>query len=87
MRGRNNAIAVENLNNFQVRDDAASKVFEAMYAGSTDKVLNGTGRETFEAVALLQSIEKTPYQPASRVSRRRVSATACGRSRSSSKPT
>ena len=31
---------------------------------SSDQVLNGTGRETFEAVALLQSIQKTPYQPA-----------------------
>ena len=64
MRGRNNAVAVENLNNFQVRNDSASKVFQAMYAGSTDKVLNGTGRETFDAVKLLQSIEKPPYQPA-----------------------
>ncbi|HVY02703.1 MAG TPA: DUF1501 domain-containing protein, partial [Caulobacterales bacterium] len=27
-------------------------------------VLNGTGRETFEAVSLLQSLQKTPYQPA-----------------------
>ncbi len=35
-----------------------------MYAGTNDQVLNGTGRETFEAVALLQSIQKTPYQPA-----------------------
>jgi uncharacterized protein (DUF1501 family) len=35
-----------------------------MYAGSDDQVLNGTGRATFEAVALLQSLQKTPYQPA-----------------------
>jgi uncharacterized protein (DUF1501 family) len=64
LRGPKNAIAVENLNNFTVRDAAASKVLQSMYAGSTDQVLNGTGRETFEAVALLQSIQKTPYQPA-----------------------
>jgi uncharacterized protein (DUF1501 family) len=61
MRGRNNAVAIENLNAFQVRGDAASKVFEAMYAGSSDTALNGTGRETFDAVKLLQSIEKQPY--------------------------
>src|SRR5579864_393814 len=31
MRGRNNAVAIESLNNFQVRNDSASKVFQAMY--------------------------------------------------------
>jgi uncharacterized protein (DUF1501 family) len=64
MRGRNNALAIESLNTFQVRNDGASKVFEAMYGSSSDKVLNGIGRETFDAIKLLQSIEKQPYQPA-----------------------
>ena len=64
LRGTNNAVAVDNLNSFSVRDAAAAKVLESMYAGSQDQVLGGTGRETFEAVALLQSIQKTPYQPA-----------------------
>ncbi|MGA2711485.1 MAG: DUF1501 domain-containing protein [Bryobacteraceae bacterium] len=65
LRGAQSAIAVENLNNFTVRDAGASKMLQAMYSGSTDQVLNGAGRETFDAVALLQSIQKTPYQPAS----------------------
>ena len=64
LRGTQNAIAVENLNNFTVRDTGASKMLQSMYSGTTDQVLNGAGRETFEAVALLQSIQKTPYQPA-----------------------
>ncbi len=64
MRGANSAIAVENLNNFTVRDSGASKVLQAMYTGTNDEILGGTGRETFDAVALLQSIQKTPYQPA-----------------------
>jgi uncharacterized protein (DUF1501 family) len=64
MRGANNAIAVENLNSFTVRDAGASKMLEAMYKSSGDLVLNETGKDTFEAVALLQSIQKTPYQPA-----------------------
>jgi uncharacterized protein (DUF1501 family) len=63
LRGAKSAIAVENLNNFTVRDAAASKVLQSMYAGTSDQILNGTGRETFEAVALLQSIQKTAYQP------------------------
>jgi len=64
LRGAQNAIAVENLNNFTVRDTGASKMLQSMYSGTTDQVLNGAGRETFEAVALLQSIQKTPYLPA-----------------------
>jgi uncharacterized protein (DUF1501 family) len=63
LRGIQNAIAVENLNNFTVRDSAASKALQSMYASTNDQILNGTGRETFEAVSLLQSIQKTPYQP------------------------
>jgi len=62
LRGAQNAIAVENLSNFTVRDPAASKVLQSMYSNTGDQILNGTGRETFEAVALLQSIQKTPYQ-------------------------
>jgi uncharacterized protein (DUF1501 family) len=64
LKGNNNAVAVENLNNFTVRDAAASKVLESMYGSTQDRILGGTGRETFDAVALLQSLQKTPYQPA-----------------------
>jgi uncharacterized protein (DUF1501 family) len=63
LRGPQAAIAVENLNNFTVRDDAASKVLESMYKGTSDQILGGTGKETFEAVSILDSIRKTPYQP------------------------
>lgn len=64
MRGANSVVAVENLGNFMVKDTAAAKTLQSMYAGSKDQILGGTGRETFEAVSLLQSIQKTPYQPA-----------------------
>jgi uncharacterized protein (DUF1501 family) len=64
LRGNNSAVAVENLRNFTVHDAAASKVLESMYGSTNDEILGGTGRETFEAVALLESIRKTPYQPA-----------------------
>ena len=63
MRGHNNAIAVESLANFTVRDTGASSALQAMYAGSGDQILGGTGRETFDAMALLRSLQKTPYQP------------------------
>ena len=64
MRGANSVVAVENLGNFMVKDTAAANTLQSMYAGSKDQILGGTGRETFEAVSLLQSIQKTPYQPA-----------------------
>jgi uncharacterized protein (DUF1501 family) len=64
MRGDNDAVAVESLGAFNVRDASAAKTLEAMYSGSGDEVLNGTGRATFEAVAILQSLQKTPYTPA-----------------------
>ncbi len=63
LRGPNGAVAIENISTFGVRDAGASKVLEAMYAGTQDQILNGAGRETFEAAALLQSLAKTQYQP------------------------
>jgi uncharacterized protein (DUF1501 family) len=71
LRGSQSAIAVDNLSNFTVRDAAATKVLQSMYEGTGDKILNGTGRETFEAVALLQSIQKAPYQPSANYPRGR----------------
>jgi uncharacterized protein (DUF1501 family) len=64
LRGRNEAVSINNLNDFQVRDARGASTFESMYAGTTDKVLNGTGRETFEAVKLMQAIQKQGYTPA-----------------------
>src|SRR5579863_1001191 len=54
LRGLNDAVAIANLSDFQVRDPRGASTFESMYAGTMDKVLNGTGRETFEAVRLMQ---------------------------------
>ncbi len=64
MRGSNSAIAVEKLDSFQVKDSIAARALQSLYAGSADAVLNGTGKETFDAVSIIQSVQKTPYQPA-----------------------
>jgi len=64
LRGHNDAVAINNLNEFQVRDSQESSVFESMYENTSDKFLNGTGRETFEAVKLMQSIARQAYTPA-----------------------
>ena len=63
MRGSNPAAAIENLNSFRLRDAGSAGVLETMYAGTTDTVLQGAGRETFEAVKLLESLQRESYTP------------------------
>ncbi len=64
LRGPNEAVAIESLRSFQVRDANAAKIFESLYLSTDDQVLNGTGKETFEAVSILKKIQSTPYTPA-----------------------
>ncbi len=65
LRGGNSVVALDNISTFGVRDQASAEVLKSMYGGSKDALLGNTGRETFEAVALLKGIQQTPYQPAS----------------------
>ena len=72
LQGRLPAVAVSNLQDFSVggRGPAASPVstaFQAMYAGSNDKLLSGEGQETFEAVKMLKASDPAHYQPANGV--------------------
>jgi uncharacterized protein (DUF1501 family) len=64
LRGTNDALAIESLRSFQVRDSNAAKIFEDLYLATDDQVLNGTGKETFEAVSILKKVQNTPYTPA-----------------------
>ena len=41
----------------------ASEMFEAAYAAAPDRVLNGTGREAFDAIRLLKATDPGKYQP------------------------
>jgi uncharacterized protein (DUF1501 family) len=52
------------LKDFQVHDAAGAATFESMYENSLDTTLHGTARETFNAVKLMQSIQKQTYVPA-----------------------
>ena len=62
--GPNPATAIESLRAFEVRNPEAATAFQAAYAHTSDPLLRAAGRETFEAVSLLQSVERQPYQPA-----------------------
>jgi uncharacterized protein (DUF1501 family) len=64
LRGRNDAVAVNNLNDFQIRDAQGAATFESMYESTLDTMLHGTGKETFNAVKTMQSIQKQAYAPA-----------------------
>jgi uncharacterized protein (DUF1501 family) len=64
LRGVHDALAIQNINDFQVKDAQAANTFESMYGTTPDQMLNGTGRETFDAIKLMQSIQKQPYAPA-----------------------
>jgi uncharacterized protein (DUF1501 family) len=67
LRGHNEAVAIDNLNDFKVRDTRSASAFENMYAGTHDQVLNGTGREAFDAIKRVQDIQKQSYTPAANV--------------------
>jgi uncharacterized protein (DUF1501 family) len=64
LRGPNEVIAVGSINDFQVKDPQAAAAFESMYGGTADQILNGTARETFDAIRIMRSIQKAPYRPA-----------------------
>jgi uncharacterized protein (DUF1501 family) len=62
--GSEPAVALASIGGFQVRNADAARQFEQMYASSADPALAATGRETFEAMKLLASIQRQPYTPA-----------------------
>jgi uncharacterized protein (DUF1501 family) len=64
MAGPNPAVALQNIANFEVRDAEAAKEFQELYMESKDPVLHAAGKETFEAVSILQSVQKQTYVPA-----------------------
>jgi uncharacterized protein (DUF1501 family) len=71
MRGGQPAIALRSVGDFQVRNPQAASTFERLYLETKDTALNAAGRETFEAMSLLQAVQKAPYQPAAEYPRGR----------------
>lgn len=63
MRGPEPALALQSLADFQIRNPQAAQAFEQLYDNASDPTLQATGRETFEAISMLQAIQKQPYQP------------------------
>ncbi|MEP7273368.1 MAG: DUF1501 domain-containing protein [Acidobacteriota bacterium] len=68
LQGKAPSVAMNRINDFDIRAGggaAGQQVkggFEAMYGDSVDKVLHGTGKETFEAVKLLKEMNPSQYK-------------------------
>lgn len=64
LRGARPALAVNGFGQFRVADQGSAAAFESLYDSATDPVLAAAGRETFEAVKALETIQNELYTPA-----------------------
>jgi uncharacterized protein (DUF1501 family) len=68
LQGAAPALAMNQIAQFGIRGGQASEAigasFEAEYASAADRVLNGTGREAFNAIRMLKTTDPSKYQPA-----------------------
>jgi uncharacterized protein (DUF1501 family) len=63
LQGTAPALAMSQIGAFTVRDRAASASFEEQYQAAADRVLNGTGREAFDAIKTLKAADPARYEP------------------------
>jgi uncharacterized protein (DUF1501 family) len=64
LQGHAPALAMSQIGQFGIRDNAMSASFESQYAAAADSVLGGTGREAFDAIKTLKAVSPQQYQPA-----------------------
>ena len=64
LQGHASVIAMSQLAQFGIRGAAMNESFEAQYAAAADGVLNGTGREAFDAMRTLKAADPARYRPA-----------------------
>ena len=62
LQGTAPALAMSQLAQFGIRGDVGAS-FEAEYAAAADRVLNGVGREAFDAMKTLKVTDPSKYQP------------------------
>lgn len=68
LQGTAPALAMNQIAQFGIRGgqggDMVGASFETEYAAAADRLLNGTGREAFNAIKMLKTAEPSKYQPA-----------------------
>ena len=63
LRGAQSAVAVSNLQQFQAGNQNALGILENMYTSASDDKLVTAGRQTFDAVRMIESVTRGPYSP------------------------
>src|SRR5947207_13011887 len=63
LRGTAPALAMRNIASFGIRAESVGQSFEEQYQAAADRVLNGTGREAFEAMKMMKVADPARYQP------------------------
>ena len=64
LQGTAPAMAVSRIAEFGIHSETLGASFEAQYEDAGDRVLNGTGREAFEAIRMLKVADASKYRPA-----------------------
>jgi uncharacterized protein (DUF1501 family) len=66
LQGTSPAVAMSQIGQFGIRagqsTETVSASFEALYAAAADRVLNGTGREAFDAIKMLKANDPSRYE-------------------------
>jgi len=63
LRGERDAIAVGDPQQFNMGNQDATSILESMYASSADAQWRRTGKDAFDAMKLIQSINQSSYRP------------------------
>ena len=67
LQGSSPALALSQISQFGIRGggatDAVNASFESLYAAAADAILNGTGREAFDAIKMMKTANPSRYQP------------------------
>jgi uncharacterized protein (DUF1501 family) len=63
LRGEHEAIAVGDSQQFNMGNQDAASILESLYATSADAQWGRTGKDAFEAMKVIQSINRSPYDP------------------------
>jgi uncharacterized protein (DUF1501 family) len=62
LQGAQPALAMRGLTEFGIRGSGVSESFESEYAQAADRVLNGVGRDAFDAMKTLKQTDPTQYR-------------------------
>jgi len=67
LSGNGGAVAIADLQQFQVRTQDSAGILESLYATTADAQLMAQGKRTFEALKTIAAITRQPYTPAAGV--------------------